>query len=536
MTDTDAEERLITGSDEDLLRRALVLQAELEQYSAHLSNLYADYFQPVAVPTQIYTSFNSDLRGEISLLQKIVNNVDGKRKDASHTVRSSNLPYFEALWGTAKRSSEIIMLRYAVSSATYPRQIMAPGTRIVRTQGESRPSKHCNLVVDIVADGGQSWWKVSSMTNRRLIFDMAREAVFCGDDSEDEDGEVDADGLLQSSDADIPLIKLAKNLASAAKGYRIRTKCPTPYLVLPRMIEGEDPKVDIILNTCRKIGVHIICGNELPPAPELSADVLARMSPNPKARFSETLNLDTSVLIGLASDFSHTNVPKHPWFKQSHLDHADLESKQPALSLFYPILGAHSLVCTSEAEEVLRHIVNTIATDDEKARIECLVWGDPQWSREERLQKLQSLSIHNVPPGLQLPVKVVNFNDKTDAPLLPSVVKEKMEIIPNPGRSVLMYGWATEQTTITCNSVAVKQLERSLETLPDLGEVKWPSIWPVPTSRPLVGTPPPEKGHKRVRRHIGDCRIKCTCGVQELYGGQEDVTILPPQAKDEQYK
>ena len=533
MAGTNAEERLIAGSDEDLLRRALALQAELEQYSEHLSNLYADYFQPVAVPTQIYTSFNSDLRGEISLLQKIVNNVDGKREGASHTVRSSNLPYLEALWGTAKRSSEIIMLRYAVSSATYPSQIMAPGTRIVRTQGESRPSKDCNLVVDIVADGGQSWWKVSSMTNRRLIFDMAREAIFCGDDSEDEDDD-NADRVLQSSDADIPLVKLAKNLASAAQGYRIRTKCPTLYLVLPRMVEGEHPKIDMVLNTCRKMGVCIICGNELPLAPELSADVLDRMSPNPKARFSETLNLDTSVLIGLASDFSHTNVPKHSWFRQSHLDHADLESKQPALSLFYPILGSHGLVCTSEAEEVLRHIVDTIATEDEKARIECLVWGDPQWSREERLQKLQSLSIHDVPPGLQLPVRIVDFNEKTGAPHLPNIVKERMEIIPNPGRSVLMYGWTTGQTTITCNSVAVKQLERSLETLPDLGEVEWPSIWPVPTSRPLVGTPPPEKGHKRVRRHIGDCRVKCTCGVQELYGGQEDVTILPSRGKNKQ--
>ncbi|RYP57465.1 hypothetical protein DL769_009449 [Monosporascus sp. CRB-8-3] len=81
------------------------------------------------------------------------------------------------------------MLRYGVSSQQYSKQILAPGSRIFRSFGESRPSKDCNLVIDVIADGGQSWWKVSSMTNKRLVFDMAREAVFCGDSSDDDEGD-----------------------------------------------------------------------------------------------------------------------------------------------------------------------------------------------------------------------------------------------------------------------------------------------------------------------------------------------------------
>ncbi|RYO77739.1 hypothetical protein DL766_008761 [Monosporascus sp. MC13-8B] len=417
------------------------------------------------------------------------------------------------------------MLRYGVSSQQYSKQILAPGTRIFRSFGESRPSKDCNLVIDVVADGGQSWWKVSSMTNKRLVFDMAREAVFCGDSSDDgEGGEVDR--VLESDDADIPLVKLAKALASAVRGYRIRTRCPTPYLVLPRMIEGEHPRIDAILNTCRRIGVNVLCGNALTPAPALSADLLHRMAPDPKTSFSKILNIDTSVLVGLASDFSHSTVPGKPWFRRSHLDHAELESKQPALSLFYPILGSKNLVCTKEAEETFRHIVDTIGTESEKARAECLILGDEQWTRERRLEKLRSLSIHDVPLGLQLPIRVIDTSKDAYAPHISGAAKEKTNILLNPGRSVFLYGWASRQTTLTCNSVAVKQLEKSLETLTELGEQDWPSIWAFPTSRPLVGTPPPDNGHKRVRKHIGDCSVKCTCGVEDLYGHQSDVTIL----------
>ena len=54
---------------------------------------------------------------------------------------------------------------------------------------------------------------------------------------------------------------LARNLADAARGYRIRTRSPSTHLVLPRMVEGEDAKVDLVLSTCRRLGVTVLCGN-----------------------------------------------------------------------------------------------------------------------------------------------------------------------------------------------------------------------------------------------------------------------------------
>ncbi len=497
----------------DLLSRASILQEELQQFSNHLSCIYADYFQQV--PAKMCNTLSKDIQAEILSLRKILEDLQSNEEFASHRAHSSNLPFYEALWATAKRSKDIVALQYSVSSNIYSKQILAPGTRIVRSHGGSWPSKDCNFIIDIVADGGQSWWKVSSMTNKRLMFDMAREAILCEDSSDSENEEDQAYNALLSDGADIPLIKIAKNIASAVRGYRIRTKFPTPYLVLPRMTKGEHPKIDIVLNVCHNLGVNVICGNSLSQAPTLSAQLLETMAPNPKAELTETLNIDTSVLVGLASDFSHSQAPKQPWFKRSHLDHVELEKKQPAHSLFYPILGTHKLVCTKEAEETFRHIVHTIGTEDEKTRADCLMWGDSQWTMGQRREKLQSLSIHNVPPGLQLPIQVVQLNRNVGS-RLSEEARETVRSLHDPGRSVFLYGWETRQTTLTCNSVAVKELEKKLESLPTVIEKDWPSIWVFPTSRPLVGTPPPPNGHKRIRKHIDDCSSKCTCGMQEL--------------------
>ncbi|KAI0147927.1 hypothetical protein F4776DRAFT_288858 [Hypoxylon sp. NC0597] len=510
----DAAARL--AASEDLLKRAESLQSELQRFADHLAEVYSDYFQHM--PTYMHTSFTSELRAEVESLEKAVRDLKSADALASHRVQSTNLPFLEPVWETAKKSRDIVRLRCAVSTGPFKKPILAPGTRIVRSQGESKPFRSGSFIIDVVADGGHSWYKVSSMTNKRLLFDLAKEAVYCGD-SDDEDAET-----VTQDYSDIPLVKLARNLVDTAKGHRIQAKSPSTFLILPRIKEGEYPEVDSVLEACRRLGVSLLCGDSLSPAPPLSDSLLHTMAPSPKANFTEVLNIDTSLLVALASDFSHTTVTKQPWFSHSHNDHTDLESKQSMLSLVYPILGNHKLVCTQEAAETFFHIADTLATDSEKARAYLILGSDPEKSQKQRIEELRQLSIHEVPSCLQLPIRIVDMNENNCQDRLTDPIKKKLETVLNPGRSVFSYGWASGLTTMTCNSVVIKQLEKGLEQLPNLGDLPWPSIWAFPTSRPFVGVP--KDIRKRIRKHIGDCSVTCTCGVDELYGHQSNVTII----------
>ncbi|KAI1659769.1 hypothetical protein F4813DRAFT_323835 [Daldinia decipiens] len=512
----DAADKLALS--EGLLKRAELLQSELQIFADHLTEVYSDYFQHM--PTYVHTSFTSELRAEVESLERAFRDVKSSDPLASHRAQSTNLPFLEPVWDTAKRSQDVVRLRCAVSTGPFKKPILAPGTRIVRTQGESQPFRSGSFIIDVIADGGHSWYKISSMTNKRLLFDLAKEAIFCGDSDDDEDSDI---GVVQDY-TDIPLVKLARNLADTAKGHRIQTKNPSTFLILPRIKEGENPEVDKVLEACRQLGVNTLCSDALPPAPPLSGSLLHIMAPSPKANFTEVLNIDTSLLVALASDFSHTKVTKQPWFSHSHNDHADLESEQSMLSLVYPMIGNHKLVCTREAAETFFHIVNTLATESEKARAYLILGPDAEKSQVQRVKELQSLSIHEVPENLQFPIDIVDTNENDCQTRFTELIKKKLDGVLNPGRSVFSYGWASGLTTLTCNSVFIKQLEKDLEQLPTLGGLPWPSIWAFSTSRPFVGVP--KDIRRRVRKHIGDCSVACTCGIVELYGHQSNVTIL----------
>ncbi|KXJ95677.1 hypothetical protein Micbo1qcDRAFT_157700, partial [Microdochium bolleyi] len=195
----------------------------------------------------------STVRAETDVLERAARDIEADSL-AAHRIHSTNLPFLEAVWDTAKRARDIVKMRHAVSSKKPRKQLLAPGTRIVRLEGDSRASRDCNIIIDLVADSGHSWYKVSSMTNKRLLYDMAKEAIYCGDSSGDEsdspgakpEGGIMLDGV-PLDEIDIPLVKLAKNLADAAQGYRIRSRSPDVYLVLPRMMRGEHPQIDKIL-------------------------------------------------------------------------------------------------------------------------------------------------------------------------------------------------------------------------------------------------------------------------------------------------
>ncbi|KAJ8130296.1 hypothetical protein O1611_g3338 [Lasiodiplodia mahajangana] len=504
----------------DVLLRAKVLQAELEQFIAHLTDVYEGYFQEF--PKHMHVSLYNDVLSEVENLEKDMNSQDPL---SSHRIASSNLPHLQAVWDAAKASKDIVKLRHPVFSGPFKHRILAPGIRVrdIMSQGGSEPKRNQNrrsLRIDVICDGGLSWYKVSTITNKRLLFDMAKEAVYCGDSDDSESTDDPAQNF-----SDIPLVKLAKSLKAIAQGHQIRNSSPVPSLLLPRLFEGEHAEVDKIVKICRDMGVKVLCGNAIAPPSPLSKDLFNEMVPSPRRSITLELNIDTSVLVALVSDISHSQATKQPWLGQSQLVHIDLETSDPLIPTLCPLLSDHSLVCTRDAARSLARIVHTMGTASENARAHLLLTPDGSMTHEQRVEEFRALSIHSdgIPSSLQLPIRVADFDvdssNGASGQIYFNTIFQKLGVLAQPGRSVFSYGWAKGLTTVTCNALAVKQLEKRLEEPPDLHMPEWPSIWAFSSSRPLVGVP---KGsdQQRMRKHIGDCRAACICGLEDISDSQ----------------
>lgn len=436
----------------DALPRARTLQAELEHFAEHLADIYKGYFQEF--PKHIHVSFYHDVLSEVQNLERDIHSEDAL---SPHRISSSNLPFLHAVWDAAKNSKNIVKLRYPVFSGPFKRRVLAPGIRIkdIMSQGGSEPKRdqdRRSVRIDVICDGGLSWYRISTITNRRLLFDMAKEAMYCGDSDSDESTDGSAEDF-----SDVPLVKLARSLKTVAQGHQIRNSSPIPGLILPRIWEGEHAEIDRLIKLCRDMGLRIICGNAIPPPLPLSKDLLLKMVPSPRRSITPELNIDTSVLVALTSDISHFQVVKQPWFGQSQKDHIDLETSDHIVPQLCALLDCHTLVCTREAATSLARIVHTMGTASENARAHLLLTPDDSMTHEQRVENFWALSIHGneVPLRLQLPIRVADFNtdltkDKRKGEL-DMLIQEKLEVLAQPGRSVFSYGWSQGYTTVTCN-------------------------------------------------------------------------------------
>ncbi|KAK6065084.1 hypothetical protein SCUP515_11391 [Seiridium cupressi] len=514
------------------LARARSLHEELGLFAEHVRKNTLGTI-PIPQVGGKLSALKKDLLNEIDFLQKRLDETQ-----SSNGRSGSNLLFFETLWDAAKRSAELFDIRHRVCTEKLDKPLLAPGRRIIPSLGTHMGSKYRHSLVDLITNDGrvgapqflkeskllilmcQTWVKISTITNRRLLFDLAKEAIFCGD-SDDEDG---APGYGVDDDLEIPLLKTVKELAGAARNHCIRTVQPVVHVVLPRIKEKESAEVDKIIILCRQIpGVIVYCNEDLPPAPELTSEAMFRMYPNPKTSFSELLNIDTSVIFALTSEFSHSSVVKQDWFDRQRIAHTEQEEKEHFLiKQVYPIIQGYELVCVQEAVDTYKHIVDTIGTPAERARAKLILGEDPSLSPAQVVEELQKWSIHPVPHNLRLPVRVINVGDFQGN--LPSEAKHVLEGQLNPGRSVFSYGWANGLTTVTCNGVATKQLAHGLEKFYErdntvLDDATWPSMWAFSSSRPLLGVP---KAAGWAKRHIGDCETNgCTCGVEKFHGESE---------------
>lgn len=157
-------------------------------------------------------------------------------------------------------------------------------------------------MADIVCEDGLEWVKVSSHTEKRIIWDFAKAGWVAGSDSE-EDFEDDDGGEAEG------LLKQVETLVKASKATRVRYRNPKVRLVLPRISrEPKAKEVGVVLQRLRNLGVVVQTKEDLADEELKLVDVVERLVPDRVEEFSEVLNIDCTVMLAFVSDISHDTV------------------------------------------------------------------------------------------------------------------------------------------------------------------------------------------------------------------------------------
>ena len=462
-----------------------------------------------------------------------------------HSLRSSNLPFYATVWNVAKtRCTNLVAFskRFYWYEAKGRKRIgridMAPLESYFKTlevsdgKGNKKTERSGkedavaaakaglqkkSVLVDIVADNGEEWVKVSTVTPSRLLFELAKLGWEAGESDLEFEGE---DYRLQHDDCDdgedmVELVKLAVDMKKAAAMVRVRYKHPRIRFVLPKIVEGRLSEVDRILRDIRKTGAVVECntgfddwfenlaaGKQLSrPATLIPLDnVLPSILPNPFPHRTATLNVDCTLLLALVSDVSHVrNIALSPSHHRAIVRQIELEAKEPLVpSELWPAMGDKELVCTIEAKDRMQDIVDTIGTDTEKARAKLLMDDmNGAVDREALISQFQQLSDHEVPTNWKIPIRVVDAHAEIQKGwgngCLPKQARKVEAKLSDINTSVFLYGWASGLMTVSSNRTVVKQIETLVEEHRNGDDnVAGPNVWVCDTARSLVG-----KEHQR---------------------------------------
>lgn len=390
-------------------------------------------------------------------------------------------------------------------------------------------------MVDIVTRSGLEWIKVSTITETRLLFELAKagwegaESSSSDSDKDDED-EDNADTnpptyhSTSSPPSPVELVRLAIDLRRASLATLVRYKHPAIRLILPKIPTSPSPQTLAILAELHATGAQIQYGPQLlsfpPGGPLLTPDptpflqtIFDRLLPDLHAPLTATLNVDCTILLALISDLSHSpHTPHSPTHHQAITRQIALEARDPLLpDSLYPALQGHDLVCTTEAARRMREIVMQIGTPSERIRGALLLGDEPDNEIEDTRRmvdkdrdintpiptRFAATSEYAVPSTLRLPIKIVAAAiDMAQLPPIAATIATQLTAI---NRSVFLFGWQAGITTVSSNRTVVKTIESVVAAKnANAGqggdvEVGGPEVWLCETARSLVGK---EKGRK----------------------------------------
>jgi hypothetical protein len=382
----------------------------------------------------------------------------------------------------------------------------------------SGDSSKLGTTVDAVVENGTEWIKVSVVTEKKLIYQMAQEGWNADDESDDESGGSD------DEDTGIGIVKTTSQLVKAARSNRCNTRIPRIRLVLPNLKEGHIGPIDKLLSRIRCLGaskgqegdVEIIvdCSNSRfleTPIPPLDVAFANMFRDTNLDRLTPTVNLELTILLSLASDIAHAAVEPKEWYSMQTMSHLQDEAHAPGerLQVVYTALRGRRLECTAEVAREFCNIVDDLGTGTTKARAaimfgwkdiregihilrrsqspssngcedDAVATGDQPASRcgepRNRLDEWRDLSVYPVPDDFQFPIQVIGedvFNDKDYAELveagrLPPVASKVWEKLDRPhNRSCHLWGWMQDITTVSANSLNTRLVDATVDKVSD---------------------------------------------------------------------
>ena len=465
---------------EDLLARCQTLLSELESFRNFVSRQTLEQESAVDIH-----KFQSSVMTEHKSLQKLAQ-ADLTAEKTIHTLRSSNLPFYAAIWDAAKAS----------------KALLAFGKRFHWDNQRSRDSKkaaekRCALV-DIVAHDGEEWIKVSTVTGSRLALEIAKAKWEAADSSsEASEDEVQENGNRSSNEDDlgrIELVKVADDLLRASQAHRIHYKHPKIQFVFPKIPSSPPPELLPVLERIRSTGAAIDLGDQNASIGLLNEGVFSRLLPSRHPPLTDTLNIDCTILLALVSDLSHTaNHPILPNYSSAITRQIELETREHLLpASLWPGMAGKNLVCTHEAAKRMKEIVDTIGMPNERLRTEFLLDDGPPRTGKELREAFSRYSDHAIPPSWSLPIRIVKAevseHDVRNAirrATLPPVALQVADHLTDINRSVFMYGWMQSTTTVSSNRTVAKQIEAIVEK--DGQDSVGPEIWLREPARSLLG-------------------------------------------------
>ncbi|KAI5807056.1 hypothetical protein EDC01DRAFT_724869 [Geopyxis carbonaria] len=480
-----AASSIINPAAEALLDRCSTLLEEVESFLRQLRRNNVESSVELRV-------FLNQIKAEHRCIQGLCLEAADSTK-SRHGVKACNLPYLEALWAAAKSTTGITALCKTFGITEQE------GAREGQGEGRRGRRKKSSVTVDVVAQNGLQWIKVSLLTERRLLFELAKAGWEGGYDSDDSAASASAAPLATSS---LSLTTLTATLVRAAAQHRVQYLHPTIHLLLPNLHPSPDtPELNAFLTTLTSLGAHIQCGTSPLLVPRSIPDLVADLS-SPSTRrvapLTDPLNLDTTILLALVSDISCTAaVPHEPRFHPAILKQLALEAAAAMLPThLWPVLAGHRLVCTSAARARFDEIVSIVGSETERARAAALVEvlrprkaaAAPPMSADERCAAFQALCVHPLPAaGLALPITTLDEEEEGEegegqAEGQAEVRRRVAAKLSSVNRSVFMAGWRKGLTTVSSNRGVAKIIE-ALVGEEEVG----PDVYVVETARSLVG-------------------------------------------------
>ena len=484
-----------------LFSRAEVILDELAQFERFLQENGSSNALDIG-------SFRDALRNDVKSAERVskrMSGPDASRSIAEHVVQASNLPFYEAIWETAKSANGLVALRrrffWAADSVSLP--------SVVTKELISDPSKRTALV-DIVANNGEEWIKVLRVTERRLLFEMANLGLDIESD-DDEDAEYQAGNLKatafsmdprdtekNAADDKLEIMQMAEDLQRAADATYIRRNHPRIRLVLPCIIERQTPVVDKIISSIRTMGIQVDCctsntsttHSETPndrPIDSIFSDLL----PAPYPQLSPMLNIDCSILVSLASDISHLKLEPQPTYPYQVNRQITAEATEKLIpSLLYPILFNKTLTCSSLAADKIRQIATHMGTCSEKARVSILL-GEGPLATGKSCSELREIfggySLHPVPKAIKFPIEIQEPVDlEREIPELSK--RSDLQHISDLNKSVFLLGYAKGYTTLTSNKILTRLARNLLDDTSREGSIKGTDFWICEPTRSLLAS------------------------------------------------